>query len=267
MPELTIILLLFLSGVLAGVCNAVAGGGTFFTFPVFLSAGIPPVVANASNAVAVWPGHALAAVGYRRELREFNHRMKSSIIIAIMGGAFGALLLAYIGNRAFSMLIPFLILFATLLFCFGKSVNSWINDRTASVSIETPGYVTRLFEFVVAAYGGFFGAGLGIMLMGGLLMLGVHDIHANNALKNLLGAIIIATRPMYSSLLRSLRSLLKYVFAALLKPYTGLPSLLPRYMSLIKSLSCVSFETRGLRANLAISVWRIFLIPGLNFLK
>lgn len=192
MPELSIMLLLFLSGVLAGVCNAVAGGGTFFTFPIFLSAGIPPVVANASNAVAVWPGHALAAVGYRRELREFNHGMKSSIIIAIMGGAFGALLLAYIGNRAFSMLIPFLILFATLLFGFGKSVNSWINDRTASVSIETPGYVTRLFEFVVAAYGGFFGAGLGIMLMGGLLMLGVHDIHANNALKNLLGAIITA---------------------------------------------------------------------------
>jgi uncharacterized membrane protein YfcA len=190
MPELPIILLLFLAGVLAGVCNAIAGGGTFFTFPVFLSAGIPPVVANASNAVAVWPGHAIAAVSYRRELQELQHGIKGSIVIAMTGGAVGALLLAYIGNRSFSMLIPFLILFATLLFAYGKRINSWIDDRAASISIESPGYLNRVLEFVVAVYGGFFGAGLGIMLMGGLLMLGIHDVHANNALKNLLGAVI-----------------------------------------------------------------------------
>jgi uncharacterized membrane protein YfcA len=192
MPELHMMLLLFFAGVLAGVCNAIAGGGTFFTFPVFLSAGIPPVVANASNAVAVWPGHALAAIGYRKELREIKHGIKGSLAIAMVGGAVGALLLAYIGNRSFSMLIPFLILFATLLFMYGKAVNSWIDSRTASISIESPGYLTRVSEFAVAVYGGFFGAGLGIMLMGGLLMLGVHDIHANNALKNLLGALITA---------------------------------------------------------------------------
>lgn len=190
MPELSIMLLLFLAGVLAGICNAIAGGGTFFTFPVFLSAGIPPVVANASNAVAVWPGHALAAVGYRKELREFQHGMKGSIVVAMLGGAVGALLLAYIGDRSFSMLIPFLILFATLLFGFGKAINSWIDDRTASISIESSGYLSRVLEFAIAVYGGFFGAGLGIMLMGGLLMLGIHDVHANNALKNLLGALI-----------------------------------------------------------------------------
>jgi uncharacterized membrane protein YfcA len=183
-------LLLFLAGVLAGVCNAIAGGGTFFTFPVFLSAGIPPVVANASNAVAVWPGHTLAAVGYRKELREFQHGMKGSIVVAMLGGAVGALLLAYIGDRSFSMLIPFLILFATLLFGFGKAINSWINERTTSISIESSGYLSRVLEFAIAVYGGFFGAGLGIMLMGGLLMLGIHDVHANNALKNLLGALI-----------------------------------------------------------------------------
>ncbi len=192
MPEPSTMLLLFLSGILAGICNAIAGGGTFFTFPVFLSAGIPPVVANASNAVAVWPGHALAAVGYRNELRRFSHGMHGSIIIAMSGGATGALLLAYLGNRAFSLLIPFLILFATLLFMFGKSVNNWIDVHSTSVSIESPGLFTRAVEFSFAVYGGFFGAGLGIMLMGGLLMLGVHDIHANNALKNLLGAIVTA---------------------------------------------------------------------------
>ncbi len=184
--------LLFLAGILAGISNAVAGGGTFFTFPIFLISGIPPVVANASNAVAVWPGHALAAVAYRRELRNFPHAIKGSMAIAIAGGIVGALLLAYLGNRVFSMLIPFLVLFATLLFAFGRGANRWIDGRASNVSIQTPSVLTRGIEFLIAVYGGFFGAGLGIMLMGGLLLLGVHDIHTNNALKNLIGAIVTA---------------------------------------------------------------------------
>ena len=200
MPELPIMALLFLAGILAGISNAVAGGGTFFTFPVFLLAGLPPVVANASNAVAVWPGHALAALGYRRELRDFPHAMKGSMAIAVAGGIVGALLLAYLGNRTFSMLIPFLILFATLLFAFGKGVNRWIDGRSSTVSIQTPSLATRGVEFLIAVYGGFFGAGLGIMLMGGLLLLGVHDIHTNNALKNLLGAIVTAVSVVVLSL-------------------------------------------------------------------
>ncbi len=218
-------LLLFLAGILAGICNAIAGGGTFFTFPVFISAGIPPVVANASNAVAVWPGHALAAVGYRKELREFSTNIRSSVVIAMVGGATGALLLACIGNRAFSMLIPFLVLFATLLFMYGKTVNRWIDRHTASISIESPGYMSRVIEFSIAVYGGFFGAGLGIMLMGGLLMLGIHDIHANNALKNLLGAIVTAV----SVLVLTLSGLVSWphtVFAfagAVLGGFLGVP--------------------------------------------
>lgn len=193
-------LLLFLAGILAGICNALAGGGTFFTFPVFLGAGIPPVVANASNAVAVWPGHALAALGYRQELRGFPHAVNGSIIIAMVGGGVGALLLAALGNRAFSMLIPFLVLFATLLYMFGKRVNGWIDKRSSTVCLQSPGPLSRMIEFSIAVYGGFFGAGLGIMLMGGLLMLGVHDIHANNALKNLLGAIVTAVSVVVLSL-------------------------------------------------------------------
>jgi hypothetical protein len=200
MPEPSIMLLLFLSGLVAGVCNAVAGGGTFFTFPVFLAAGIPPVVANASNAVAVWPGHALAALGYRRELRELPQGTHGSIVIAIAGGVAGACLLAYLGNRTFSLLIPFLVLFATLLFVFGKKINAWIDRRAAPISMESPSIFTRLIEFLIATYGGFLGAGLGIMLMGGLLALGVHDIHTNNALKNLIGAVVTAVSVMVLSL-------------------------------------------------------------------
>ena len=189
MPEPWITLLLLTTGVLAGMCNVIAGGGTFFTFPAFLASGIPPVVANASNAVAVWPGHALAVVGYRRELSRCSASIVVSIIVVLSGGVVGALLLTYVGDTAFSRLIPFLILFATLLLASARSMGSWLSARTFGANHTRPSLLTRLVEFLFAVYGGFFGAGLGIMLMAGLLILGVHDLQANNALKNLLAAI------------------------------------------------------------------------------
>jgi len=183
-------LVLFLTGVIAGVSNAVAGGGTFFTFPAFLAAGVPPVMANASNAVAVWPGHALAVVGYRKHLTQFAQTIRGSILVALIGGILGAVLLAIIDNKSFSKLIPFLILMATLLFAFGARVNVWLSRRMVSNNISNPSMMTRFLELLFAVYGGFFGAGLGVMLMAGLQMLGVTDIHANNALKNLLATIV-----------------------------------------------------------------------------
>lgn len=190
MPDISIAIILFATGVLAGISNAIAGGGTFFTFPAFLSAGISPVVANASNAIAVWPGHALAVVGYRRELRHSSKGMGTSIILALLGGIVGALLLVYVDNKAFSKLIPFLIFFATVLFAFGRSLGAWLNARTAASALANPSLFSRTCEFLFAVYGGFFGAGLGIMLMAGLLMLGVHNVQENNALKNLLAAVV-----------------------------------------------------------------------------
>lgn len=190
MPELSTLALLFFSGILAGISNAIAGGGTFFTFPVFLAAGVPPVIANASNAVAVWPGHALAVIGYREELRAFSGGIRTSIFIAILGGAVGALLLTYIGNKSFMKLIPFLILFATILFAFGGVLSRRVNSKSSGRSFASPSLVTQLCEFSFAVYGGFFGAGMGIMLMAGLHMLGVHDIQVNNALKNFLAAVV-----------------------------------------------------------------------------
>jgi uncharacterized protein len=192
MPDVTISIaaVLFLTGILAGISNAVAGGGTFFTFPAFLAAGVPPVVANASNAIAVWPGHALAVVGYRQQILKFSSSIRGSIIIALAGGVIGAILLANIGNRAFLKLIPFLILFATLLFAFGAGINKRLRARANNADFANPRPTTRLLELLFAIYGGFFGAGLGVMLMAGLQMLGVSDIQANNALKNLLAAIV-----------------------------------------------------------------------------
>ena len=183
-------ILLATTGVIAGISNAVAGGGTFFTFPALLACGLPPVVANASNSVAVWPGHVLALVGYRKELARYSHAIVGSITIALLGGITGAALLASVGNQAFSKLIPPLILLATLLFAFGGRINDWLRARAVSAEFSRPKPVTRFLEFLFATYGGFFGAGLGVMLMAGLQMLGVSDPHANNALKNLLAAVI-----------------------------------------------------------------------------
>jgi uncharacterized membrane protein YfcA len=193
MPDTLTALLLLMAGVLAGVSNSIAGGGTFFTFPAFLAAGLSPVVANASNALAVWPANIVAAISYRREFADIPALLKGSLMIALAGGAAGAGLVAYVGNEVFSRLIPFLILFATVLFTFGRRIGAWLYPRTPAGAPAHPGALARTFEFMVAVYGGFFGAGLGVMLMAGLLMLGVHNLQKNNALKNLLGAVVNST--------------------------------------------------------------------------
>lgn len=190
MPDPLTFMLLFSSGILAGISNAVAGGGTFFTFPVFISTGIPPVVANASNAVAVWPGHAFAVIEYRRELRRLGGSIRGSVVTALLGGAAGALLLTVIANDTFTRVIPFLILLATLLFAFGGRLVALLGRAGKIRHLHAPGPATRFLEFLFTLYGGFFGAGLGIMLMAGMHMLGMHDVQANNALKNLLAGAV-----------------------------------------------------------------------------
>lgn len=187
-PDLTpsLAALLFSAGLLAGGANAIAGGGTFFSFPMFMAAGLPPVVANASNAVAVWPGHALATIGYRRELLGLKGGLLVASAVAAIGGAVGAWLLARIGNASFLELVPWLLLAATLLFALGPALNRWIR----TVEVTSLGIGGQAGIFVFSVYGGFFGAGLGIMLMAGLMILGVQDPQRNNALKNMLATVV-----------------------------------------------------------------------------
>ena len=225
MAELSIApaITLFLAGVLAGVCNAVAGGGTLFTFPAFVAAGVPPVVANASNAVAVWPGHALAVVAYRRELAELIAGIRGTLIVTVCGGLVGALLLTIIDNAAFSRLVPFLILLATALFAFGGPINRWLHRRAWSPTNGRPGLPIRLFECLAGIYGGFFGAGLGVMVMAGLQILGVSDLQTNNALKNLIATAVtsVAVLVLVVSGLVSWPHTLVAVAGALLGGYGG----------------------------------------------
>lgn len=178
---------LLAGGLAAGACNAVAGGGTLFSFPMFIACGLPPVVANASNAVAVWPGHALASIGYRQELSSFTRGLLPASAIAVVGGGIGAYLLALVGNAAFSKLIPLLLAAATALFAFAPVASkrlARLPPRAAGASHIGP--LALLGIFLSSLYGGFFGAGLGVMLMAGLLLAGVNDPQRNNALKNLL---------------------------------------------------------------------------------
>jgi uncharacterized protein len=192
MPDTPTLILLIITGFIAGICNAVAGGGTFFTLPIFLAAGLPPVLANASNALAVWPGHILASVTYRELLWQHRRTLARTAIIGLIGAIIGAWLLSRIGNARFRVLIPTLILVATLLFAFGKNIHDYFaNHRTPRImSLSQPHAMGTLIQLALAIYGGFFSAGLGVMLMAMLMLFGVHDMQLNNAFKNAIASVI-----------------------------------------------------------------------------
>jgi uncharacterized protein len=179
-------LLLAGAGLLAGVINALAGGGTFFSFPVFLSLGLPPIVANASNAAAVLPAHPLAAWSARQHLSGYP-RLWHLIWISLIGAVLGALALGHVGNQQFKIAIPYLLGIATLLFAYGQRLQVWLLGRREH---QVLGVLGLIIMGSIAAYGGFFSAGMGVMLMAGLLLIGVHDLAVNNAIKNLLGGLV-----------------------------------------------------------------------------
>ncbi|HEY1333298.1 MAG TPA: sulfite exporter TauE/SafE family protein [Myxococcaceae bacterium] len=183
--------LLFLLGtsVVAGAMNALAGGGTVLTFPVLLAAGVPPVAANATNAVALVPGSLTAGWGFRRELGNNSGRVLGFLLAASLAGALlGAWLVVLAGDALFRALVPWLIFGATALFVAQEPLRRW-RERRSSEKGETRLEdidVWRLAaaQFFVAIYGGFFGAGMGILMLAELGFLGLSNIHQMNGLKN-----------------------------------------------------------------------------------
>lgn len=180
---------------LAGGINAIAGGGSFFSFPALLAVGVPPVMANASNTVALWPASLASAWAYRHEA--MRHKKWALILmgVSLVGGITGGLLLLATSNAAFSILIPWLLLVATLLFAFSGQVQrivGWVKARlgAATQAEAPPGSIGgAVFQLVVAIYGGFFGAGLGILTLASLSIQGFKDIQELNALKNVASAV------------------------------------------------------------------------------
>lgn len=173
----------------AGAMNAVAGGGTFFSFPALLAAGVPPVVANASNSVALWPASLSSAWAYRKELARYKRYLLPMGAISFVGGIGGGLLLLSTKDATFSRLIPWLLLFATLLFAFAGKISSLLRGAAAQ-GAPSKGWGAMAGQAVVSVYGGFFGAGMGILMLASLAMAGHDDVHEINAIKNLLSAVI-----------------------------------------------------------------------------
>ncbi|MGV8952357.1 MAG: sulfite exporter TauE/SafE family protein [Cypionkella sp.] len=163
----------------AGVLNTIAGGGTFLTFPALVFIGLPPVVANATSAVAVFPGYLGGAFGFRRELARFDKaQMVKLLAVTFAGGLIGSLLLLVSSNKAFSIVVPFLLLAATLAFLFGDQIRVWAASKSRAV---TP--FGSLSLLAVSIYGGYFNGGLGIVLLALFALWGMIDIHAMNGLK------------------------------------------------------------------------------------
>ena len=190
-----VICLLLVAGI-AGALNALAGGGSFVSFPTLLFLRIPAVEANATNTVALWPGLAASTIAYLKRLNAPLRVLVPLLVTSVAGGWAGALLLLKTPQHTFLRLVPWLLLAGTLLFAFGNSIRS-IVGKTAVIDdlhhISGQAIVIgSITEFLVAIYGGYFGAGIGFMTLAMLALMGMRDIHAMGAIRTLLAVAINA---------------------------------------------------------------------------
>jgi uncharacterized membrane protein YfcA len=190
--SLTEIVGLVLAAAAGGAINAVAGGGTLVTFPTLLLFGTPPIVANATSTLALVLGTSGSIYSYRRHLASVQPWLVRFIPISLLGGAIGGVLLIYTSNRLFSKLIPFLLLFATILFLAQGIFRRFASlSETGSAAVKPHAiWGAMLFQFAVAIYGGYFGAGIGILMLASLGFMGLTHIHEMNTLKTVLGSLI-----------------------------------------------------------------------------
>lgn len=187
-------LFLFVTGLLGGAVNSLAGGGSFIVFPALMFVGVPPVVANASNTYAALPGYASGAFGYWEAMRRYKDKLVLYTIMAAVFGYVGAELLLVVSDEVFSMVVPWLMLFAVVLFVFGNQISAFVASRAGGgKGMKLLGSaVLLIFLALVCVYGGFFNAGLGILLLAFLATAGLTDIHAMNGLKLYISAVVAA---------------------------------------------------------------------------
>jgi hypothetical protein len=181
--------LLFGAGAAAGAVNAVAGGGTLLTFPALLVCGVSPLRANATSTVALVAGLAGSFYGYRRQLADARPWLPRLAPVSLLGGLLGAVLLLHLGESVFERAVPFLVLFATLLFMTNDSLRPALSRFAASRTTPAP-WSAVAFQFAVALYGGYFGAGIGILMLATFSLLHDGDIHQHNGLKTILGGLV-----------------------------------------------------------------------------
>jgi uncharacterized protein len=185
-------LVLFLVGVLGGALNSVAGGGTFVVFPALLIAGIPAVAANATATLVLWPGGISSALAYRKDILLPRSFLLALSVASFVGGGIGGWLLIHTPGHAFVQLVPWLLLFATMLLTLGPQINSWLHPKNAvgEVSGNRATFLIATIQFAISIYGGYFGAGMGILMLAALALSEVGNIHVMNGVRSFLGILI-----------------------------------------------------------------------------
>jgi uncharacterized membrane protein YfcA len=183
----------------AGAINSIAGGGTLLSFPALVWIGVNPVMANATNTFALWPGSFAAMVGFRRELANVRRWLLLLTIPALLGGATGGVLLLHTSMATFTRLVPFLILGATLLLAGQELITRRLGLVARAHENPSAAWITivAIFQFLVGIYGGYFGAGIGILILAALGLIGLTDMHEMNGLKNLLAICINGIAAIY----------------------------------------------------------------------
>ncbi|KQZ49368.1 hypothetical protein ASD54_15660 [Rhizobium sp. Root149] len=185
--SISIIVLLFVSGFLSGAVNAIAGGGTFLTFGALTLAGLPPISANATSSIVQFPGYVTSTFAYKTELMKRWRSAVALTIISAVGGLAGALILLALDNPSFRAMVPWLLAAATAIFAAGPLLKPKASAERTGTSPSS-----AIGQFLTAIYGGFFGAGMGIMMLAVLGLTTGGSYHHLNALKNLLAMVIAA---------------------------------------------------------------------------
>ena len=182
-------LIVGVAGTIGGIATSMAGGATFVTFPALLAAGLSPIAAAASNTVGLWPANAMAIPSYAIEIRRHRHRLLPSAVTTLAGSISGALLLALTSEQLFYGLVPWLLLIATLIYALGPRLQTLLLGAGLGRNGKL---VAVLLEYVFAVYGGYFGAGYGIVILALLGLQGIDDALEANAVKNVLSLFVTA---------------------------------------------------------------------------
>ena len=177
--------ILFITGLSCGAINAISGGSSLLSFPVLISVGLPAQVANASNFLATFPGYAAAIPFYKREFHQVKSALMSLLLAGFMGAMTGSLLLLVSSSDVFITLTPYLLLTATLLYALGDKLHAFIIKHCQEQQLKE-GKSGKLLIYIFSIYGGFFGAGMGIIMFSLLRIMGYSDFHQANAIKNLM---------------------------------------------------------------------------------
>ena len=179
-----------LAALVAGVVNSVAGGGTLLTFPALIAAGLSPLVANATSTVALLPAALGSMLGYRRELKGGRYWVVALALPSLVGGGLGALLLLHTPGATFDRVVPWLVIGATTIFVVQKPLLAWVRRHETAPRADVgfderrPGAAMLLAQIGVGVYGGYFGAGVGILMLAALGFMGFTNLHRMNGLKN-----------------------------------------------------------------------------------